>query len=172
MERGLVTEKVLAAAVGWGAEARLAALQVVLPPARSPVGNFIPAAQEGLLLHLAGQGPVRTDGTRHTGRVGHDVTVEQARADARLTTLNLISVLRRQIGSLDRVRRIVRVLGMVNAASDFTEHGAVMKGCSDVLLALFGGDIGTHAGSIIGMTSLPAGITVEIEMLVAINPAR
>ncbi|MGC1303939.1 MAG: RidA family protein [Caulobacteraceae bacterium] len=144
-------------------------LGLTLPPARSPVANFVPAVIEGELVYLSGQGPIDRDGAAIRGKVGADVTIEDGYAGARLTTLNLLAALEGAIGSLERVRRIVKVLGMVNAAPNFAGHPLVIDGCSDLLVEVFGPQIGPHARSAVGMSSLPGQIAVEIEMIVALK---
>jgi enamine deaminase RidA (YjgF/YER057c/UK114 family) len=148
-------------------EQRLRAAGVVLPEPRPPVANFVAGVREGDLLFLSGQGPVTPEG-RKVGKVGRDVSVEQAYAHARLTGLNLLAQIKALLGSLDAVSRIVKVYGMVNAAEDFAEHPAVIDGCSDLLVETFG-EAGRHARSAVGMSSLPGGITVEIEAVVAVR---
>ena len=150
-------------------EGRLAALGIVLPPALSPVGRFAMAVRHGGLLYLSGQGPVLADGTRLTGKVGAGVSEAEAAGHARIVALNLLAAARAEIGSLDRIARIVKVLGFVNAAPDFTRHPAVINGCSELLLDVFGPEAGRHARSAIGAGSLPGQITVEIEMVVALQ---
>lgn len=147
---------------------RLEALGITLPPPPPPIANFVTHVQEGTLLFLSGQGPREADGRLHTGRVGEDVSVEQAYQHARLTGINLLSVLHAALGDLCRVRRVVKLLGMVNAVPDFTRHPAVINGCSDLLVAVFG-EAGHHARSAVGFGSLPDRITVEIEAVVAIR---
>jgi enamine deaminase RidA (YjgF/YER057c/UK114 family) len=144
-------------------------LGIVLPAAPPPVANFVPAVQTGNLLFLSGQGPVLPGRVRHIGKVGSEVSVEEAYQHARLTTVNLLAVMHEALGSLQRVTRIVKVLGMVNATPDFTEHPRVINGCSDLLVAVFGESIGRHARSAVGMGSLPAQITVEIELIAAVS---
>lgn len=150
-------------------EARLARLGLVLPPAPPPVANFVTHVVEGNLLFLSGQGPVEADGRRHTGKVGGTVSVADAYEHARLTGLNLIAVMRSALGDLGRVKRIVKVFGMVNAEPDFGDHPQVINGCSDLFIAVFG-DAGVHARSAVGHGSLPGNITVEIEAVVALRP--
>lgn len=147
---------------------RLAALGIILPPPPPPIANFVTHVEEGKLLFLSGQGPREADGRLHTGRVGEDVSVEQAYQHARLTGINLLSVLHAALGDLRRVRRVVKLLGMVNAVPDFGKHPAVINGCSDLFVAVFG-DAGQHARSAVGFGSLPDRITVEIEAVVAIR---
>ena len=148
--------------------AQLQSLGLSLPEPRPPVANFMPAVIEGNLVYLSGQGPVGPAGIVYQGKLGVDLSIEDGYAAARLTTLNLLAVLSATIGDLQRVRRIVKVLGMVNAAADFAAHPQVINGCSDLLVAVFGPDIGRHARSAIGVASLPGQIAVEIEMIVAI----
>lgn len=147
---------------------RLSALGIVLPAAPAPIANFVTHVVEGKLLFLSGQGPTEPGGTRHTGKVGADVSVADAYAHARLTGVNLIAVMEAALGDLKRVRRIVKLLGMVNATPDFADHPAVIDGCSDLMRAVFG-DQGIHARSAVGFGSLPNQITVEIEAIVAFD---
>lgn len=147
---------------------RLARLGIVLPPPPPPVANFLTHVREGSLLFLSGQGPREPDGYLHTGKVGADVGVEEAYAHARLTGINLLAVMQDVIGDLGRVKRIVKLLGMVNATPDFGDHPVVINGCSDLFVEVFG-KRGEHARSAVGMGSLPGRITVEIEAVVAIE---
>ncbi len=150
-------------------DVRLGALGLVLPFVSKPAGSYVPAILDGQLLFLSGQGPVGPDGVLHTGKVGADVTLEQAYGHAWLTGLNLLAVIRSTLGSLARVRKVVKLFGMVNATGDFARHPQVINGCSDLLLAVFGPDAGPHARSAIGVGSLPGQITVEIELVVAVR---
>ncbi len=148
-------------------EVRLARLGIVIPPPPLPIANFLTHVREGNLIFLSGQGPREPNGYLHTGKVGADVTVDEAYAHAWLTGINLLSVLQDVLGDLGRIKRIVKLLGMVNAVPDFGDHPAVINGCSD----LFGkvlGDRGEHARSAVGVGSLPGNITVEIEAVVAV----
>jgi enamine deaminase RidA (YjgF/YER057c/UK114 family) len=149
-------------------EARLKELGITLPEVGAPMGNYVHAARTGNLLFLAGKGPHNPDGTMPKGKVGQDVSVEEAYAHARSVGLTLVAVLQQTLGDLDRVRQVVKVLGMVNAAPDFGAQPAVINGCSDVFVEIFG-DAGRHARSAVGMGSLPAGITVEIEAIVEVE---
>jgi enamine deaminase RidA (YjgF/YER057c/UK114 family) len=148
---------------------RLAQLGIVLPPAPLPVASFVTAVREGNLLFLSGQGPLEAGGREHHGKVGGSVSLEAAYQHARLTAINLLAVMHETLGSLSKVRRIVKVLGMVNATPDFTEHPKVINGCSDLMIEVFGEAIGSHARSAVGMASLPGQITVEIEAVVAVS---
>lgn len=145
-------------------EQRLQELGIELPPVPSPAGNYVHAVQNGNLLFLSGKGPRNADGSAPTGKVGRDVTTEEAYTHARTVGLTLIAVLKETLGDLDRVARVVKVLGMVNAAPDFGEQPQVINGCSDLMVQVFG-DRGRHARSAVGMGSLPGGITVEIEAI-------
>lgn len=147
---------------------RLAQLGIVIPPPPPPIANFVTHVEEGNLLYLSGQGPREIDGRLCIGKVGVDVTAEQAYFHARLTGLNLIAVMQSALGDLSRVKRIVKLLGMVNAAADFTGHPSVINGCSDLFIEVFG-ERGKHARSAVGMASLPGNITVEIEAIVALQ---
>lgn len=146
-------------------EARLAELGVTLRKASSPVANYVNAARTGNLLYLSGKGPLRPDGTMVIGKVGADLSVEEGYEAARLAGIQLISALKDELGDLRRVRRIVKALGMVNAAPDFGAHPAVINGFSDLMADVFG-DRGRHARSAVGMGSLPDHIAVEIEAIV------
>lgn len=147
---------------------RLAELGLALPPLPAPVANYVPFVREGDLIYLSGQGPREMDGTFRTGKVGAEIDIEQAYDDARLTGLNLLAVLHEAVGDLSRVRRVVKLLGMVNAVPDFRSHPQVVNGCSDLLVAVFG-EKGRHARSAVGLGSLPEHITVEIEAVVAVD---
>ena len=150
------------------AENRLKNLGIELPQLSAPVANYVNAVRTGKLLFLAGKGPSAVDGLRPQGRVGRDFTVEQAYRFARSTGLALLAVMRAELGSLDRVKRVVKVLGMVNAEPDFHDQPKVINGCSDLFVEVFG-DAGRHARSAVGMGSLPNGIPVEIEAIVEIG---
>ena len=149
-------------------EQRLIDLGITLPTPQSPVANYVGAVLTGNLLFLSGRGPYRPDGGMHTGIVGQDVTVEEAYQHARITGLQLIATMKAELGDLDRVVRIVKVLGMVNAAPGFGQQPEVINGCSDLLVEVFG-DRGRHARSAVGMGSLPRNITVEIEAVVEVE---
>lgn len=149
---------------------RLAQIGITLPKSPPPIGNFVSHTRVGNLLYLSGQGPCTSEGFLHTGKVGDDVTPEQACEHARLTGVNLIAVLHEALGDLNRVAKIVKLLGMVNATPDFAAHPTVINGCSDLLIDVFGPQVGTHARSAVGMGSLPNNITVEIEAIVEITP--
>ncbi|AHG49773.1 YjgF family translation initiation inhibitor (plasmid) [Rhizobium leguminosarum bv. trifolii CB782] len=147
---------------------RLAALGIELPPPPPPIANFVTHVVEGNMLYLSGQGPREADGFLHAGKVGADVGVEEAYRHARLTGINLLAVMHDALGDLSRVKRVVKLLGMVNAVPEFEDHPSVINGCSDLLIAVFGA-AGEHARSAVGFGSLPGNITVEIEAIVALN---
>ncbi|MGH6862197.1 MAG: RidA family protein [Phyllobacterium sp.] len=147
---------------------RLTALGIVLPPAPSPIANFVTHIVEGNLLYLSGQGPREDDGFMHKGKVGGGVSVEEAYRHARLTGINLLAVMHSALGDLNRVKRVVKLLGMVNAVPEFGDHPAVINGCSDLFIDVFG-EAGNHARSAVGFGSLPGNITVEIEAIVALK---
>ena len=149
-------------------EARLEALGITLPTVGPPMGTYVHAQQVGNLLYLAGKGPHNADGSMPTGKVGADVSVDEAYAHARSVGLTLIAVLKETLGDLDRVKQIVKVLGMVNATPDFGEQPSVINGCSDLFVEVFG-DAGRPARSAVGMGSLPRGIAVEIEAVVLVK---
>ncbi|MBY2942525.1 RidA family protein [Rhizobium johnstonii] len=147
---------------------RLAALGIALPPPPPPIANFVTHVIEGNMLYLSGQGPREADGFMHAGKVGGGVSVEEAYGHARLTGINLLAVMQDALGDLSRVKRVVKLLGMVNAVPDFEDHPSVINGCSDLLIAVFG-PAGEHARSAVGFGSLPGNITVEIEAIVALH---
>jgi enamine deaminase RidA (YjgF/YER057c/UK114 family) len=146
------------------AEKKLKELGISLGPVTPPVANYVNAVRTGSLLFLAGKGPA--GGV--TGIVGKDISVEQAYGHARTVGLNLMAVMKDELGSLDRVKRIVKVLGMVNAVPGFTDQPKVMNGCSDLFVEVFG-ERGRHARSAVGMGSLPNNIPVEIEVIVEVG---
>jgi enamine deaminase RidA (YjgF/YER057c/UK114 family) len=156
-------------AQSYDPEARLRALGLTLPTPAAPVANYVNAVRTGNLLYLAGHSEC---GDKYmTGQVGRDVTVDSAYASARRTALCLLSTLKAELGDLRKVRRVVRVFGMVNATQGFTEHPRVINGCSDLLVQVFG-ERGRHARSAVGMASLPSNIPVEIEMVVEVEERR
>ena len=147
---------------------RLAALGISLPAPPPPVANFRTHVREGDMLYLSGQGPSEADGTLWRGKVGRDVSVAQAYQHARLVGVNLLAVMHEALGDLSRVKRVVKLLGMVNATPEFAEHPQVINGCSDLFIEVFG-EAGEHARSAVGFGSLPGNITVEIEVIVALR---
>jgi enamine deaminase RidA (YjgF/YER057c/UK114 family) len=149
-------------------EERLREMGLTLPPPPPPIGTYVGAVHTGNLLFLSGKGPDLQGGRQWRGKLGAELTTEEGYQAARDTMLNLLAVLREEIGELSRVRRIVKLLGMVNSMPDFTDQPKVINGASDLLVAIFG-DLGRHARSAVGMASLPQGIPVEIEMIVDIG---
>ncbi len=148
------------------AENRLKELNLSLPPLPRPMANYVSAVRTGSLLYLAGHGPLGDDGKPVSrGKLGRDLTVEEGYQAARQTALNALVTLRGELGSLDRVRRIVKVLEMVNADPDFQKTPQVINGFSDLMVEVFGESVGKHARSAVGMATLPNGIPVEIEAI-------
>ena len=146
---------------------RLSGLTLPSPPA--PIGNYVPFRLAGNLLFLSGVGPRRDDGHMLTGKVGAEVDVADGYEAAKLCGLNLLTNIRAAAGTLDRVDTILKVLGMVNAAPNFTDHPKVINGCTDLFVAVFG-DTGRPARSAVGMSSLPGNISVEVEAVVLLKP--
>jgi enamine deaminase RidA (YjgF/YER057c/UK114 family) len=144
-------------------EARVAALGLTLPTPPAPGGVYRPVVVSGGHAYVSGHGPLRPDGSYVTGRVGADLDVAGGREAARFTALAMLASLRRALGTLDRVTGVVKLLGLVQATSDFGEHPAVINGCSELLAELLGPERGVGARSAVGMASLPHGIAVEIE---------
>lgn len=149
-------------------EGRLAELGIELPEAANPVANYVNAVRTGNLIFLAGKGPRQADGTYVTGQVGTDLTEEEGYNAARLTAISQLAVLKAELGNLDRVARIVKVHGMVNAAPGFTNQPEVINGFSDLMVEVFG-DRGKHARAAVGMGSLPRNIAVEVEVVVEVR---
>jgi enamine deaminase RidA (YjgF/YER057c/UK114 family) len=145
-------------------ETRLRELGIVLPAMPTPVANYLPYRMTGNRLYLSGQGPGTEAGVYSLGKVGTDVTVEQAIVDARLCGLRLLGVAKVALGSLDRVTQVVKLLGLVNGAPEFGEHPRVINGCSDLFVEVLG-EKGRHARSAMGAGSLPRNMTVEIEAI-------
>jgi enamine deaminase RidA (YjgF/YER057c/UK114 family) len=153
-----------------GAEARFKELNLTLPPPATPLANYVGAVRTGNLLFLSGHGPLRPQGKfTYVGKVGRELTVEQGYQAAREVGLNLLATTRAALGSLDRVKRVVKVLGMVNSAEGFGDQPKVINGFSDLMVEVFGEAIGKHARSAVGMAGLPMGIPVEIEMILEVE---
>ena len=151
-------------------EARVVELKLELPPAPKPVAVYKPLVIAGNMAYVSGHGPLKTDKTLITGRVGADLDLAAGKAAARQTGLAILATLREQLGSLDRVKRVIKVLGMVNSTPQFGEHPAVINGCSGLFADVFGRDNGIGARSAVGMGSLPGNIAVEIEAIFEIEP--
>jgi enamine deaminase RidA (YjgF/YER057c/UK114 family) len=149
-------------------EARLAELGIKLPTPLSPVANYVNGVRTGNLIFLAGKGPKYPDGSELHGKLGAEVTIKQGYDGARMTAINQMAVLKAMLGNLNKVVRVVKVLGMVNSTPDFVEQPAVINGFSDTIVAVFG-DRGRHARAAVGVASLPRGQSVEIEMIVEVR---
>lgn len=147
------------------AESRLQELRLELPSAPKPMGVYKPLVVTGSLAYVSGHGPLRTDGSLIAGRVGADLSLEDGKAAARQVGLAILATLRANLGSLDRVKRVVKVLGMVNSTAEFAEHPKVINGCSELFAELWGMEDGVGARSAVGMGSLPGNIAVEIEAI-------
>jgi enamine deaminase RidA (YjgF/YER057c/UK114 family) len=141
-------------------------IELITPP--KPIANYVRAVRTGNLVYLAGHGPTRADGSNITGKLGKDMTIEQGYDAARQTGIALLSTLKGEIGDLGKVKRIVKVFGMVNCTPEFTDQPKVINGFSDLMVSIFG-DKGKHARSAVGMIALPNGIAVEIEMIVEVE---
>lgn len=150
------------------AEAKLKELKIELPAINKPLANYVHVVRSGNLLFLAGKGPSKADGSYILGKVGTDLTIEQGREAARLTAINQLAVLKAELGDLNKVKRIVKVLGMVNCDGSFKDHPKVINGFSDLLVEIFG-EKGRHARSAVGMCSLPNNMAVEIELIVEVE---
>lgn len=146
-------------------EQRLATLSLELPPAPKPVAVYRPVVVVQGIAYVSGHGPVCTDGSLIRGRVGTDLNLEEGYAAARQVGLALLSTLRTHFGSLDAIKRVVKVLGMVNSAPDFLDHPKVINGCSELFAQVFGEECGIGARSAVGMGPLPGNIAVEIEAI-------
>lgn len=152
-----------------GADARVKELGLELPPPPKPAGVYKPVVIVGNMAYVSGHGPLKADGTLMTGRVGADVDQKFGYDAARQTGLAILATLQRDLGSLDRVKRAIKTLGMVNAAPDFQQHPAVINGFSELMAEVFGPDHGVGARSAVGMGSLPGNIAVEIEVIFELN---
>ena len=150
-------------------EKKLSEMGLELPPPTPPMGSYVSAVQVGNLLFVAGHGPMMSDGSvMMKGKLGREVTVEQGYEVAKQVGLNLLSTVKTHLGDLDRVKRVVKLLSMVNCEPDFVQTAPVANGCSDLLISLYG-EMGKHGRSAVGMASLPVGILVEIEMIVEVK---
>ena len=164
----LSVNSVKAQSVVQDPETRLAELGIQLKTPGPPSANFVSAVRVGNLIFLSGQGPMKEDGKFMIGKVGKEVSFDEAKYAARLTGIRLLEALKAEVGNLNNVKRIVKVLGMVNAVPDFDNHSQVINGFSDLMVEVFG-EKGKHARSAIGLGSLPRNIPVEIEMIVEMN---
>ena len=150
------------------AEIKLKEKGIVLMTPSSPVANYVNVVRVGNMLYLAGKGPLKADNTYITGKVGKDLTIEQGYEAARLAAIAHLAVIKNELGSLNKVKRIVKVLGMVNCTEDFKDQPKVINGYSDLMVEIFG-DKGKHARSAVGMASLPFNMAVEVEVIVEVE---
>lgn len=155
--------------MGGRIESRLAELKITLPTAGKPVANFVPCVLSGRTLYVSGQIPVLDGEVKHIGKVGREISSEEARAAARLCALNAISQAKSFLGDLDRITRICMVQGLVNGVPDFTEHPVVMNGASDLFVEVFGEEIGRHARFAVGAGSLPYNVAVEVAVIMEVG---
>jgi enamine deaminase RidA (YjgF/YER057c/UK114 family) len=149
-------------------ESRLAELQIELPPPPQPLATYVPAVQAGNLLFLSGVLPMRDGQLAFSGKLGRDLTVEQGMEAARLALLNALAIAKQELGSLDRITRVVKVVGYVASAEGFVQQPQVLNGASDLLVAIFG-EVGRHARVAVGAAELPRGAPVEIEVIFSIS---
>lgn len=152
------------------AEAKLAELKLTLPPAPKPAGVYKPCVIVGHLCYVSGHGPLLPDGQLMVGKVGSRVDQQAGYNAARQTGLAILSSLKAALGSLDRVQRVIKTLGMVNCTPDFQNHPAVINGCSELFAQIWGPELGVGARSAVGMGSLPSDISVEIEVIFELTP--
>jgi enamine deaminase RidA (YjgF/YER057c/UK114 family) len=164
----LVSVATLSTAQKIDYDKKLKELGIELITPSKPVANYVKAVRTGNLLYLSGDGPMKADGKYITGKLGADLTVEQGYEAAKQTGISILSTLKAELGDLNKVKRVVKVLGMVNCTSTFTDQPKVINGCSDLMVAVFG-EKGKHARSAVGMASLPTNIAVEIEIIVEVE---
>ena len=151
-------------------DSKLAQLSLTLPPAPKPVGLYKPMLVVGNLAYLSGHGPLQSDGKLILGRVGGDMSLEQGQNAARQTGLAMLATLRAGLGSLDRIVRVVKILGLVRCTDDFGQSPAVINGCSQLFVDLWGDDLGIGVRSALGTNALPGGMAVEVEAIFEIKP--
>jgi len=151
----------------YNPEAKLGELNITLRNQGTPVANYVHAVRTGNLIFLAGKGPKQANGENIVGKLGADLTIEDGYTAAREVAINQLSVLKAELGNLNKVKRVVKVKGMVNAVPEFTDHSKVINGYSDLMVAVFG-DAGKHARAAVGMGSLPGNMAVEVEMIVEV----
>lgn len=147
------------------ADDRFASLGLLLPPAPKPLGVYKPCLQDGTHLYLSGHGPLQNDGTLIIGRIGETLDMEQGKRAARQVGLTMLATIRTNVGSFTKIKRVIKVLGMVNCMPDFLKHPYIINGCSELFAAVWGEDNGIGVRSAVGMGSLPDNIPVEIEAL-------
>lgn len=162
----LISSQLIAQNVDYDKKVEELGIQLIAPT--KPVANYVKAVRSGNLLFLSGHGPSKADGSSITGKVGKDMTIEEGYAAARQAGISLLSTMKAELGSLNKVKRIVKVLGMVNCTPEFADQPKVINGCSDLMVAIFG-DSGRHARSAVGMNALPSNIAVEIEIIVEVE---
>ena len=150
-------------------EKRIQELHLTLPSPPKPMAKYKPAVQSGNMLYVSGHGPLKPDGKSITGRVGADLSLEQGKEAARAVGLAILATVRNTIGSLDKVQRLIKTLGMVNATPEFKDHPQVINGFSELMAEVFGDDAGVGARSAVGMGSLPGNIAVEIECIFEVS---
>lgn len=153
---------------GQQAEQKIKDLGIVLTPPAAPLANYVPAVRSGQLLFLSGAGPLDDNGDLVKGKLGRDLTIEEGQSAARLVAIRQLGVLKAELGDLNKVKRIVKVTGMVNCTSDFEAHPSVINGFSDLMVEVFG-EKGKHARAAVGMNALPFNMAVEIEMIVEVE---
>ncbi len=149
-------------------ESKLASMGYQLPPPPAPIGNYLPATRSGNIMWMAGVGSRKADGSRITGKLGVDLSVDQGYEAARWCALNLLARMKAELGDLDKVTRILKVVGMVNSAPDFGEHARVVDGASDLFVALYG-DLGRHSRSAPGMGALPGNTAVIVDCVIEVS---
>ena len=157
----------ITADLNYNPEANLKSLGIVFRDQGKPVANYVHAVKSGNLLFLAGKGPKQANGENIVGKLGEDLNIDEGYAAAREVGINQLSVLKMELGDLNKIKRIVKVYGMVNATLDFTDHSKVINGYSDLMVAVFG-EKGKHARAAVGMGSLPGNMAVEVEMIVEV----
>jgi enamine deaminase RidA (YjgF/YER057c/UK114 family) len=150
-------------------EQRMMDQGILLPAYTAPYSNYVKAVRTGNILYVAGHLPQKEDGSFIVGKMGRDLTVDEGREAARLTTINILSTLKHELGDLNRVVKIIKITGMVNATDSFLDHPKVINGASDLLVTAFGEARGKHTRVAVGMSSLPQGVPVEIEMVIEIK---
>jgi len=150
-------------------EENFAALGLTLPPAPKPLGVYKPLLIDGNHCYVSGHGPVQDDGSLIRGRIGETMTMEEGKLAARQVGLAILSTLKTNLGSLDKIKRVIKVLGMVNCSSDFEQHPFIINGCSELFATVWGTEHGIGVRSAVGMGSLPGNIPVEIEVLFELN---
>ncbi len=162
-------KKVVKAQVSdYNPEAKLQELGITLRPPSTPVANYVNAVRTGNLVFLSGKGPLQANGENITGKVGADLSIEQGYEAAKVTAVNQLSTLKAELGDLSKVKRVVKVLGMVNCTPEFSDQPKVINGFSDLMVEVFG-ERGKHARAAVGMAALPGNIAVEIEMIVEVE---